>query len=74
MVDVVEVNVKVNDLVGCVICLEVVGFGYVDFLVKVFFDLVFVNILKVFLVMLVFDMGKNIVVKGYVILLGIFNE
>ncbi len=73
-VDVAEANVKANDLVGRVICLEAAGFGHADLLAKAPFDLVFANILKAPLVMLAPDMGKNIAPKGHAILSGILNE
>lgn len=73
-VDVAEANVKANDLVGRVICLEAAGFGHADLLAKAPFDLVFANILKAPLVMLAPDMGKNIAAKGHAILSGILNE
>ena len=73
-VDVAEANVKANDLVGRVICLEAAGFGHTDLLAKAPFDLVFANILKAPLVMLAPDMGKNIAPKGHAILSGILNE
>ena len=73
-VDVAEANVKANDLVGRVICLEAAGFGHADLLAKAPFDLVFANILKAPLVMLAPDMGENIAPKGHAILSGILNE
>ncbi|MEJ5218149.1 50S ribosomal protein L11 methyltransferase [Cognatishimia sp. D5M38] len=73
-VDVAEANVKANDLVGRVICLEAAGFGHADLLAKAPFDLVFANILKAPLVMLAPDMGQNIAPKGHAILSGILNE
>ena len=73
-VDVAEANVKANDLVGRVICLEAAGFGHADLLAKAPYDLVFANILKAPLVMLAPDMGENIAPKGHAILSGILNE
>ncbi|QTN37527.1 50S ribosomal protein L11 methyltransferase [Cognatishimia activa] len=73
-VDVAEANVKANDLVGRVVCLEAAGFGHEDLLAKAPFDLVFANILKAPLVMLAPDMGQNIAPKGHAILSGILNE
>ncbi|MGR3814446.1 MAG: 50S ribosomal protein L11 methyltransferase [Cognatishimia activa] len=73
-VDVAEANVKANDLVGRVICLEAAGFGHADLLAKAPFDLVFANILKAPLVMLAPDMGQYIAPKGHAILSGILNE
>lgn len=71
VVDVVQVNVIVNGLGGCVECVEVVGFDYLLIEGVVFFDLVFVNILKQLLIDFVLDMVCYVVLDGWVILLGI---
>lgn len=73
-VDVAEANVKANDLVGRVICLEAAGFGHADLATKAPYDLVFANILKAPLISLAPDMGQNISGAGYAILSGILNE
>ncbi|MFY0596404.1 MAG: 50S ribosomal protein L11 methyltransferase [Cognatishimia sp.] len=73
-VDVAIANVKANDLVDRVICVEAAGFGHDDLQAKAPYDLVFANILKAPLVGLAPDMGVNIAAKGYAILSGILNE
>jgi len=59
-VDVAEANVKANDLVGRVDCLEAAGFGHPVLAAKAPYDLVFANILKAPLVDLAPDIGTNI--------------
>lgn len=73
-VDVAEANVKANDLVGRVLCVEAAGFNHPDLIAKAPFDLVFANILKAPLIMLAPEMGKYIAPTGHAILSGILNE
>ena len=73
-VDVAVANVKANDLVGRVDCLEAAGFGHPVLAAKAPYDLVFANILKAPLVDLAPDMGTNISGAGHAILSGILNE
>lgn len=73
-VDVAEANVKANDLVDRVLCVEAAGFDHPDLIAKVPFDLVFANILKAPLIMLAPDMGNYIAAGGHAILSGILNE
>ena len=73
-VDVAEANVKANDLVGRVICLEAAGFGHADLLAKAPFDLVFANILKQPLIDLAPDMASHLADGGFAILSGILND
>lgn len=70
-VDVAEANVKANDLVGRVQCLEATGFDHADLKVAGPFDLVFANILKGPLIDLAHDMAANLQGSGYAILSGI---
>ena len=73
-VDVAEANVKANDLIDRVICLEAAGFSHPDLEAKAPYDLVFANILKAPLIGLAPEMGANVSPNGYVILSGILNE
>ncbi len=73
-VDVAEANVKANDLVDRVLCVEAAGFDHPDLIAKAPFDLVFANILKAPLIMLAPDMGNYIAAAGHAILSGILNE
>ena len=70
-VDVAEANVKANDLVGRVQCLEATGFDHADLKAAGPFDLVFANILKGPLIDLAPDMAANLQGSGYAILSGI---
>jgi ribosomal protein L11 methyltransferase len=70
-VDVAEANVKANDLVGRVLCLEATGFDHADLKAAGPFDLVFANILKGPLIDLAPDMAANLQGSGYAILSGI---
>lgn len=70
-VDVAEANVKANDLVGRVQCLEATGFEHGDLQAAGPFDLVFANILKGPLIDLAPDMAANLQGSGYAILSGI---
>lgn len=73
-VDVAVANVKANDLLDRVICVEAPGFEHADLKAKAPYDLVFANILKAPLVMLAPDMGQYIGQGGHAILSGILNE
>ncbi len=73
-VDVAVANVKANNLLDRVICLEAAGFGHEGLASKAPFDLVFANILKAPLISLAPDMGQNISGGGHAILSGILNE
>jgi ribosomal protein L11 methyltransferase len=73
-VDVAEVNITANDLVGRVIAVEAAGFDHPDLLAAAPYDLVFANILKGPLVALAPDMAKHLAPDGYAILSGILNE
>jgi ribosomal protein L11 methyltransferase len=73
-VDVAEVNIAANDLVGRVIAVEAAGFDHPDLLAAAPYDLVFANILKGPLVALAPDMAKHLAPDGYAILSGILNE
>lgn len=70
-VDVANVNVVANDLVGRVHCLEATGFDHDELKAAGPFDLVFANILKGPLVDLAPDMAANLEDDGYAILSGI---
>lgn len=70
-VDVAEANVKANNLVGRVQCLEATGFDHADLKAAGPFDLVFANILKGPLIDLAPDMAANLQGSGYAILSGI---
>lgn len=72
-VDVAEANVKANDLVGRVICLEAAGFEHPTLHQAAPYDLVFANILKGPLVVLAPSMATHIGAAGYAILSGILN-
>ena len=70
-VEVAEANVKANDRVGRVKCLEAMGFDHAELKAGGPFDLVFANILKGPLIDLAPDMASNLQAKGYAILSGI---
>ncbi len=70
-VDVAEANVKANNLVGRVQCLEATGFDHTDLKAGGPFDLVFANILKGPLIDLAPDMAANLQGQGFAILSGI---
>lgn len=70
-VEVAEANVKANNLVGRVKCVEAAGFDNADLQAAAPFDLVFANILKGPLIDLAPDMAANLSDKGYAILSGI---
>ncbi|MDG1738051.1 MAG: 50S ribosomal protein L11 methyltransferase [Paracoccaceae bacterium] len=70
-VDVAVANVKANDLIGRVHCLEATGFDHEDLKAAGPFDLVFANILKGPLIDLAPDMAANLQDQGYAILSGI---
>jgi ribosomal protein L11 methyltransferase len=73
-VDVANVNVAANDLVGRVNAVEAAGFDHPELLAKAPYDLVFANILKGPLIALAPDMAANLSESGYSILSGILNE
>lgn len=70
-VEVAEANVKANNLIGRVKCLEATGFDHDDLKAAGPFDLVFANILKGPLIDLAPDMAENLQTGGYAILSGI---
>jgi ribosomal protein L11 methyltransferase len=72
-VDVAVSNVKANNLLDRVTCVEAAGFQHETLLSKAPFDLVFANILKGPLIMLAPDMGTHVQTGGYAILSGILN-
>ncbi len=73
-VDVAEANVKANDLVGRVNCVEAAGFDHPALAQAAPFDLVFANILKGPLIDLAPSMAAHLTAGGYAILSGILNE
>ncbi|KRS12992.1 ribosomal protein L11 methyltransferase [Roseovarius atlanticus] len=73
-VEVAEVNVAANDLVGRVTCLEAEGLDHPGIAGAAPFDLVFANILKAPLIALAPGITQALKPGGYVILSGILNE
>lgn len=73
-VEVAEVNVQANDLVGRVQCIEATGFDHPDLAAAAPFDLIFANILMGPLIEMAPDMAKASAAGGFVILSGILNE
>lgn len=73
-VDVAEANVRANDLVGRVRCVEAAGFGHQALSGEDQFDLIFANILMGPLLELAPDMSRAVQPGGHVILSGILNE
>jgi ribosomal protein L11 methyltransferase len=73
-VEVAEVNVAANDLVGRVTCLEAEGLDHPGIAGPAPFDLVFANILKAPLIALAPGITQALKPGGYVILSGILNE
>ena len=73
-VEVAEVNVAANDLVGRVSCLEAEGLDHPGIAGAAPFDLVFANILKAPLIALAPGITQALKPGGYVILSGILNE
>lgn len=73
-VDVAEANLKANDMVGKVRCLEAAGFDHPELQSAAPYDLIFANILKGPLIALAPDMAKHLRMGGYAILSGILNE
>ncbi|AML50317.1 50S ribosomal protein L11 methyltransferase [Falsihalocynthiibacter arcticus] len=73
-VDVAMTNVRSNDLLEQVQCVEAAGFNHPTLVAKAPYDLVFANILKGPLIGLAPDMKANIQAGGYAILSGILNE
>ncbi|MGK7651752.1 MULTISPECIES: 50S ribosomal protein L11 methyltransferase [unclassified Roseovarius] len=73
-VEVAEVNVAANDLVGRVKCLEAEGLEHPGIAGAAPFDLVFANILKAPLIALAPRITQALKPRGFVILSGILNE
>ena len=73
-VEVAEANVKANDLVGRVTCLEATGFDHATLKSAAPFDLVFANILKGPLIDLAPDMSASLQAGGYALLSGILTH
>ena len=73
-VDVAEVNVVANNLVGRVHCIEAAGFDHPDLAKAAPFDLIFANILKGPLIDLAPTMAEATAPGGFVILSGLLNE
>ena len=73
-VEVAEVNVAANDLVGRVTCLEAEGLDHPGITGAAPFDLVFANILKAPLIALAPGITRALKPGGCVILSGILNE
>ncbi len=73
-VEVAEVNVAANDLVGRVTCLEAEGLEHPGLTEAAPFDLVFANILKAPLIALAPGITYALKPGGHVILSGILNE
>ena len=73
-VEVAETNVRANDLVGRVECIEATGFDHPALVAGAPYDLVFANILKGPLIELAPDMTARMASGGYAILSGILNE
>ena len=73
-VEVTEINVAANDLVGRVTCLEAEGLEHPGIAGAAPFDLVFANILKAPLIALAPGITHALKPGGYVILSGILNE
>jgi ribosomal protein L11 methyltransferase len=73
-VDVAEVNVAANGLVGRVVCVEAAGFDAPALKEAAPFDLIFANILKGPLIGLAPDISAALQPGGYAILSGILNE
>ncbi len=73
-VEVAEINVAANDLVGRVTCLEAEGLEHPGIAGAAPFDLVFANILKAPLIALAPGITHALKPGGYVILSGILNE
>ncbi|MGR3660479.1 MAG: 50S ribosomal protein L11 methyltransferase [Paracoccaceae bacterium] len=73
-VEVAEVNVKANNMVGRVICIEADGFGHPVLAEAAPFDLIFANILKGPLIEMAPVISAASKQGGIVILSGILNE
>ena len=73
-VEVAEINVAANDLVGRVTCLEAEGLEHPGIAGAAPFDLVFANILNAPLIALAPGITHALKPGGYVILSGILNE
>lgn len=73
-VEVAEANVRVNNLLGPVRCVEAAGFDHPELAAKVPYDLIFANILKGPLIALAPDLVQSLDSQGFAILSGILNE
>lgn len=73
-IDVAEVNMAANGMVGAVKCVAGAGFEDPALAQAAPFDLIFANILKGPLIMLAPDMAKHAKSGGIVILSGLLNE
>ncbi|EPX75732.1 50S ribosomal protein L11 methyltransferase [Salipiger mucosus] len=73
-VEVAEANLRANDLLGRVHCVEATGFDHPEIAARAPFDLVFANILKQPLIDLAPDMAKHLQPGGYAILSGILTR
>ncbi|SEK30795.1 [LSU ribosomal protein L11P]-lysine N-methyltransferase [Roseivivax marinus] len=73
-VEVAEANVRANDLVGRVNCVEAAGFDAPELAEAAPFDLVFANILMAPLIELAPSMGQAVVPGGHAILSGILTR
>lgn len=73
-VEVAEANVAANGLTGQVQCLEAAGFDHPELGATAPYDLIFANILKGPLILLVHDVTSHLEAGGRLILSGILNE
>lgn len=73
-VEVAEANLKANDMVGKVTCIEAAGFDNDALKAAAPFDLVFANILKPPLLALASDMAANVAPGGTIILSGLLVD
>ncbi len=73
-VEVAEANLRANDMVGQVACVEAMGFEHDMLKSAAPFDLIFANILKPPLLALADDMAKHTAIGGTIILSGLLVE
>ncbi|WP_170473717.1 50S ribosomal protein L11 methyltransferase [Ruegeria arenilitoris] len=73
-VEVAEANLKANEMLSAVKCVEAAGFDHPDLKANAPYDLIFANILKGPLIALAPDILSNLRIGGYAILSGILNE
>lgn len=73
-VDVAVANVRANDLLDRVTCVEAAGFGHPDLVARAPYDLIFANILKQPLIDLAPDMAAYLAPGGYAVLSGILTR